>query len=393
MTIALRTVLSVIVAGSLQAAAAPAGAAGVRATAPPPAPNPDMHYQLGPDSYPRDGVPKGDVRGPFTLPSEAYPGTQHTYWIYVPAQYDAKVPASLMIFNDGQAFKNMDGDLRAPNVLDNLIYRREIPVMVAVFINPGRRPDQPEPTPQNWGDRDTNRPTEYNTLDDKYARVVVDELMPALYKDYNISKDPERHAIGGASSGAIAAFTVAWQRPDDVPESAQHRRQLHEPARRPRLRRHRPQQREEAAARLSAGRTQRQPRRRPRGDVRRDVGLVPSEQPADARAVGQGLRPQLHVGHRAARPEAGRGDPARHDALAVARSSGVHRSERRGRARLQRAREQSRDRRRRPRPIRRSPNCSRSRHRGTPRTCAATPTRLPRSGPTRSRSSSRPCRR
>jgi enterochelin esterase family protein len=85
--------------------------------------------------------------------------------------------------------------------------------MVAVFINPGRRPDQPEPTPQNWGDRDTNRPTEYNTLDDRYARVIVDELLPVLYKDYNISKDPEQHGIGGASSGAIAAFTVAWERP------------------------------------------------------------------------------------------------------------------------------------------------------------------------------------
>jgi enterochelin esterase-like enzyme len=181
----------------------------------PPVPNPDVHYQLGPDSYPRDGVPKGEVRGPFTLPSHAYPGTQHTYWVYVPAQYDASVSASLMVFNDGQAFKNMDGDLRAPNVLDNLIYRREIPVMVAVFINPGRRPDQPEPTPQEWGDRTTNRPTEYNALDDKYARVVVDELMPALYKDYNIAKDPERHGIGGASSGAIAAFTVAWERPDE----------------------------------------------------------------------------------------------------------------------------------------------------------------------------------
>ena len=78
--------------------------------------------------------------------------------------------------------------------------------MIAVFINPGRRPDQPEPIPSNWGDRDTNRPTEYNTLDDKYARVIVDELLPVLYKDYNISKDPERHGIGGSSSGAIAAF-------------------------------------------------------------------------------------------------------------------------------------------------------------------------------------------
>jgi enterochelin esterase-like enzyme len=88
-------------------------------------------------------------------------------------------------------------------------------VMLAVFINPGRTPEQPEPTPQEWGDRTTNRPTEYNTLDDKYARVIVDELMPVLYKEYNISKEPERHGIGGASSGAIAAFTVAWERPND----------------------------------------------------------------------------------------------------------------------------------------------------------------------------------
>src|SRR5581483_9403097 len=179
------------------------------------APDSDSYYKLSPDSEPMDGVPKGEIKGPFTLPSQAYPGTQHTYWVYVPAQYDASVPASLMIYNDGQAFMNPDGDVHAPTVMDNLIFRREIPVMIAVFINPGRRPDQPEPTLSNWGDRDTNRPTEYNTLDDKYARVIVDELMPVLYKQYNIAKDPERHGIGGSSSGAIAAFTVAWQRPDD----------------------------------------------------------------------------------------------------------------------------------------------------------------------------------
>jgi enterochelin esterase family protein len=177
-------------------------------------PNPDAFYQLGPDSLVREGVPKGAVDGPFTLPSQAYPGTQHTYWVYVPAQYRPSAPASLMVFNDGQAFKNMEGDLRVPNVLDNLIWRREIPVMLAVFINPGRTPEQPEPTPQEWGDRTTNRPTEYNSLDDKYARVIVDELLPALEKDYTISKDPEHRGIGGASSGAIAAFTVAWERPN-----------------------------------------------------------------------------------------------------------------------------------------------------------------------------------
>jgi enterochelin esterase-like enzyme len=175
----------------------------------------DAFYKLGPDSLPQDGVPKGKLVGPMVIQCETYPGTQHTYWVYVPAQYYPAKPASLMIFNDGQAFIDMNGSARAPNVLDNLIFRRELPVMIAVFINPGRRPEQPEPTPKEWGDRTTNRPAEYNSLDDKYARSIVDELLPALYKDYNISRDPDQHGIGGASSGGIAAFTVAWERPSE----------------------------------------------------------------------------------------------------------------------------------------------------------------------------------
>ena len=180
----------------------------------PPGPNPNSQYRLGPDSLPQDGVPKGEVRGPYMLPSNVYPGTQHTYWVYVPAQYDPAIPGALMVYQDGQAFKDENGDVRAQNVMDNLIYRREIPVMIGVFINPGRTPAQPEPTPQNWGDSTTNRPAEYNTLDDKYARVITEELMPVLYKEYNISRDPEMHGIAGSSSGAIAAFTVAWERPN-----------------------------------------------------------------------------------------------------------------------------------------------------------------------------------
>jgi enterochelin esterase family protein len=174
----------------------------------------DTYYKLGPDSLEQEGVPRGKIVGPMTLPCQVYPGTAHTYWVYVPAQYDPKKPAALMVFNDGQAFKNETGDLRAQNVLDNLIYRREIPVMIAVFINPGKTPDQPEPNPKEWGDRTTNRPTEYNTPDDKYAKIICDELLPDLQKAYNISPDPEQRGIGGASSGAIAAFMVAWERPD-----------------------------------------------------------------------------------------------------------------------------------------------------------------------------------
>ena len=119
-----------------------------------------------------------------------------------------------MIFNDGQAMMAPEGDVRAQNVLDNLIWRREIPAMIVVFINPGKTPEQPEPVPSNWGDRTTNRPIEYNVPDDKYPRVIVDELMPVITKQYNISTDPDMHGIAGASSGGIAAFTVAWERPE-----------------------------------------------------------------------------------------------------------------------------------------------------------------------------------
>ena len=137
------------------------------ATSPPP--DPDAFYHLGPDSLPQDGVPKGEIRGPFTLVSNAYPGTQHTYWVYVPEQYDPTFPVSLMIYNDGQAFMSIDGDMRAQNVMDNLIFRRELPVMIGVFINPGRRPDQPDRTQPNGatirriGPRNTTRLTT-NTL-------------------------------------------------------------------------------------------------------------------------------------------------------------------------------------------------------------------------------------
>jgi predicted alpha/beta superfamily hydrolase len=188
-------------------------AAALLAARAPASPGDDL-YTTGPDNAPHAGVPQGAVTAWEQLPSQAYPGTLHDFCIYVPAQYDSTVPASLMIFQDGQAWLNPAGDMRAQYVLDNLIYRREMPVTIAVFINPGRKPEQPVASQKEWGDRTSNRPQEYNALDDKYAKVIVDELLPVLNARYDISKNPDDRAIGGASSGAIAAFTVAWQRPD-----------------------------------------------------------------------------------------------------------------------------------------------------------------------------------
>jgi len=176
-----------------------------RAPGGPPTPSPfDAFYTLGPDSLPRDGVAKGEVRGPFKLPSQVYPGAEHSYWVYVPAQYDGSREVSLMVFHDGATYMRADGSYRAVNVLDNLIYRGDIPVMIGAFIDPG----------VNVADGRSIRQEEYDPLGDRYSKVIVDELLPALYKDYKISRDPERHGIAGWSSGAIAAFTVAWERPD-----------------------------------------------------------------------------------------------------------------------------------------------------------------------------------
>jgi len=164
----------------------------------------DAFYTLGPDSLPREGVPKGEVLGPIKLPSKVYAGVEHSYWVYVPAQYDGSREASLMVFNDGATYLKADGFYRAQNVLDNLIYRGDIPMMIGAFIDPG----------VNVADSRSVRQDEYDTLSDRYSKVIIDELMPALYKDYKISRDPDRHGIAGWSSGAIAAFTVAWERPD-----------------------------------------------------------------------------------------------------------------------------------------------------------------------------------
>jgi enterochelin esterase family protein len=178
------------------------------------APTDDI-YKLGPDSQVQEGVPQGKVIGPLTLESKSvYPGTTRNYWVYVPAQYEKEKPVCLMVFQDGHFFVNTTGEYRIPIVFDNLIYRREMPVTIAVFLNPGRTPQQEEATDKDWGDRTNNRAMEYNALDDKYARLICDELLPVIKKDWNISDKPEDRGIAGASSGAIAAWTVAWQRPE-----------------------------------------------------------------------------------------------------------------------------------------------------------------------------------
>ncbi len=169
-------------------------------------------YPLGPDSLPQDGVPKGKLEGPLIFKSQILAGTVRRYWIYVPAQYDAATAANVLVFQDGQRATNPTGALRVPQVLENLIHKKDIPVTIGIFITPGQRGDA---YPEDLGTGNpNNRAAEYDSLSDAYARFIVEEMLPEVGKTYNLTKDPARRAIGGTSSGAICAFTVAWHKPD-----------------------------------------------------------------------------------------------------------------------------------------------------------------------------------
>lgn len=101
-------------------------------------------YQLGPDSQRQEGVPRGTVTKHEWKDSKVFPGTVRDYWVYVPAQYDAAHPACVMVFQDGQAYVNENGDFRVPVVFDNLIAKGDMPVTIGIFINPGVFPPEKE---------------------------------------------------------------------------------------------------------------------------------------------------------------------------------------------------------------------------------------------------------
>ena len=171
----------------------------------------DEEYKLGPDSQEQPGVPQGKVEQ-FKWSSKVFHGAECDGWIYVPAQYDPKTPACVMVFQDGGGFQSRAGSWRAPVVFDNLINKKEMPVTIGIFLNPGVIPPPPgakEALPR------FNRSFEYDSATDQYAKFLIDEILPEVAKKYNLAKDANSRAICGSSSGGSCAFTVAWQRPDE----------------------------------------------------------------------------------------------------------------------------------------------------------------------------------
>lgn len=165
-------------------------------------------YKHGWDSQRHSGVPEGKlIARKWT--SRIFPGTERDWWIYQPAQYDRSRPAAVMVFQDGGGWVRPEGAFRATVVLDNLIHKKEMPVTIGIFINPGVVP----PTSPSVQGR-YNRSLEYDGLGDRYARFLIEEILPEVRKEFNLSTDPNDYGIAGSSSGGIAAFTAAWNRPD-----------------------------------------------------------------------------------------------------------------------------------------------------------------------------------
>jgi enterochelin esterase-like enzyme len=156
---------------------------------------------FGPESYDKPGVPHGKLSEKMVFKSHIYEGMECNYWVYTPAQYNPSTPAALFVWQDGQGLVQRDGT-RSQIVFDNLTAEGKIPVIVQVYIQPGM-----------VGQR-AMRSVEYDSVNDTYPRFLRDEILPEVYKNYNIRKDSYSRAIGGGSSGGICAFNAAWQQPD-----------------------------------------------------------------------------------------------------------------------------------------------------------------------------------
>lgn len=172
--------------------------------------NPVEKYDIDPASIEQAGVPKGQILKFSFENSKIFPGTWREVSVYIPAQYKGDKPACVYVNQDGIQWK-------APIVFDNLIHKNEMPVTIGIFITPGRvRTSDTTAALDRF-----NRSFEYDGLGDNYVRFLLEEIFPEVEKKKTsdarpiiLSKNGNDRAIGGSSSGAVCAFTAAWERPD-----------------------------------------------------------------------------------------------------------------------------------------------------------------------------------
>ena len=153
--------------------------------------------------------PKGKFRAFRLHASQVFPGYNHWWAIYSPPTLSSARPPSLMVFQDGISFCRPGNPYQTLSVLDSLTALQKIPQMVAVFVQPGIVLD-----PSQAAGYRSDRSFEYDSLGPRYSEFLLKEILPLARLQASWSDDPNDHGIAGHSSGAIAAFTVAWNRPD-----------------------------------------------------------------------------------------------------------------------------------------------------------------------------------
>ncbi len=156
-----------------------------------------------PDSYARPGVPRGKVSEKQTIVSKIYDGMKSDYWVYASPGVDPAVPAALMVWQDGQGLIGDYSRIRLFTVTENLVAQKLLPPIVHVMISPGQSPEGR-----------AMRSIEYDTVSDRYARFLMEEVLPEVEKTYKLRPDGYSRAIAGESSGGICAFNVAWLMPE-----------------------------------------------------------------------------------------------------------------------------------------------------------------------------------
>ncbi|HYF37114.1 MAG TPA: alpha/beta hydrolase-fold protein [Prosthecobacter sp.] len=168
------------------------------------------HYSLPKDSQAQPGVPQGRLEKFVWSGSQIFPDTVRDVTVYIPRQYEPGSEACLMVWQDGSRHVDPKGGMRASVVFDNLIHKKEMPVTIGVFVDPGRKPNQKP------GQKPGNRGFEYDSLGDSYVRFLLQEILPEVERRYGVKfrQQPEAWGIAGGSSGGICAFTAAWERPD-----------------------------------------------------------------------------------------------------------------------------------------------------------------------------------
>jgi enterochelin esterase-like enzyme/sugar lactone lactonase YvrE len=158
---------------------------------------------VAPDIKP-EAILAGQIKNATFVRSRLFPGTVRQVTVFIPAQYDGSSPACVYVKTDGY-------NSNEKSLLERMIATKEMPVTIGIFVTPGDTP----PTVKNTMGR-RNRDLEYDGVGDRNVRFLTEEILPFVAQEFSLklSASGNDRCIVGSSSGGIAAFNAAWERPD-----------------------------------------------------------------------------------------------------------------------------------------------------------------------------------